>query len=154
MMTFYFELPHLAINDTKMQIPDKKYRTYTVCTFWGTWSVSALRYLGLDHFVRMRTKVCGIQVKLWKKSFSVLDSVVEALLIFPAQGIFFFLAMSTKDSEKLVLRVSLKSCFVPYERNLKTSILSTKSSCIRRLSNKDVYMWIMVCYRSIPEACS
>ena len=53
MMTFYLELPHLAINDTKMQIPDKKYRTYTVCPFWGTWSVSALRYLGLDHFGRI-----------------------------------------------------------------------------------------------------
>ena len=27
------------------------------------------RYLGLDHFVRYRTKNCEIEVKLWNKKF-------------------------------------------------------------------------------------
>ena len=57
------------IKATKMQMLIKRYRTYRVCVFWGTWSASVLRHLSLDHFGRLRTKICGIQMKLLSKRF-------------------------------------------------------------------------------------
>ena len=57
---FIFEVPHPVQEYTKTWILDKRYQTNTFCTFWGTWSASALRYLGLDHFGRYRTKICEI----------------------------------------------------------------------------------------------
>ena len=67
---YIFELLHPVQDYTKMLIPDKRYQTNIVCTFWDTWSTSALRYiLGLDHFGRFSTKICEIQVRLWKKKF-------------------------------------------------------------------------------------
>ena len=62
-----FEVPHPVQEYTKMRIPDKRYRTNMVCTFWGTWSASAWRYLGLDHFSRYCTEICTVRVRLWKK---------------------------------------------------------------------------------------
>ena len=44
---------------TKMQIPSKRYLTNTAHTFRGTCSASALRYLGVNHFCRYRTKIYG-----------------------------------------------------------------------------------------------
>ena len=62
-----FEVPHPVQEYTKMRIHDRKYRTNTFCTFWGTRSTSASRYLGLDHFGRYHTKICEIQVRPWNK---------------------------------------------------------------------------------------
>ena len=39
-----------------MRVPGKRYRTYTVFIFWGTWSVSALSHLGLGHFGRIHAE--------------------------------------------------------------------------------------------------
>ena len=61
----FFEVPHPVHEHTKIRIPDKRYQTNTVRTFWGTWSGSALRYLGFVHFGRYGTKISGIQVTLW-----------------------------------------------------------------------------------------
>lgn len=60
------EVPHPVHKYTKVRIPNKRYQINTVCTFLGTWSVWALRYLS---FVRYRTKICGMQVKLWNQTF-------------------------------------------------------------------------------------
>ena len=63
MMTCYLrnryisEVLHPLHEYTKMRIPNKKYQTNTVRTFRGTWSVSALSYLGVDHFGRYRMKI-------------------------------------------------------------------------------------------------
>ena len=35
---------------TKAETMARRYRTYTVHTFWGSLDASALRYLGVDHF--------------------------------------------------------------------------------------------------------
>ena len=40
-----FEVPHPVHEHTKMQIPDKTYRTNTARTFWGPKGASALRHL-------------------------------------------------------------------------------------------------------------
>ena len=63
------EVPHPVHEYTKMQILNRRHLTNPARTFWGTWSTSALRYLGLDHFGRPRTNTCRIQVKLWSKKF-------------------------------------------------------------------------------------
>ena len=63
------DVPHPGHKYSKMQIPGKRYRTYTVHTFCGTWSTSALRYLGVDHFDRIGTKIYGKQEKLQGKKF-------------------------------------------------------------------------------------
>ena len=75
----------------KMQIPNKRYRTNTACTFRGTGDASAARYFGLDHFSRYDTKICGIQVKLWSKKFSVVGYVGELRIrsqqrVFPSRS--------------------------------------------------------------------
>ena len=57
-----FEVTDPMQEYTEMWIPDKRYQTNTVHTLWGTWSASALSYLGLDHFGRNCTKiVVGIE---------------------------------------------------------------------------------------------
>ena len=61
---FFLRYRNLFIKATKMQIPDKRYCTYTVCMFWDAWRASALRYLGLEHLDGLRWKIWGIQVKL------------------------------------------------------------------------------------------
>ena len=33
---YIFEVPHLVVKDTKIQIPNKRYRTCTVCIFYST----------------------------------------------------------------------------------------------------------------------
>ena len=66
---YIFEVRHLLQEYTKMRIPNKRYRTNIVCTFWVTQHTSALRYLGLDHFDRFDTKICEIQVRLWNNKF-------------------------------------------------------------------------------------
>ena len=52
-----------------MRIPNKKYQTNKVYTFSGTWSASILRYLGVDHFGRSRSKICRKQERLQGKKF-------------------------------------------------------------------------------------
>ena len=52
-----FEVPHAVQEYTELRIPEKRYQTVTVCTFEVS-SASALRYLGLDHFGKYRTKIC------------------------------------------------------------------------------------------------
>ena len=56
---YIFEVPHSVHEYTKMQIPGKRYLSNTACTIRGTWSASALRYLGVDHFARYYTKIYG-----------------------------------------------------------------------------------------------
>ena len=58
-----FEVTHPVQEYTKNWILDKRYRTNTVRTFWGTQSTSALSYLGLDHFGRFCTKIYEIRLK-------------------------------------------------------------------------------------------
>ena len=64
MNNFFLRYRNLFIKATKMQIPDKRYHTYTVCIFWDAWRASALRYLSLEHLDGLHRKICGIQVKL------------------------------------------------------------------------------------------
>ena len=64
-----FEASHSVQEHTKVKIPNKKYQTNTVHTFWGAWSAWALRYLGLDNFGTYHTKISEIQVRLWNKKF-------------------------------------------------------------------------------------
>ena len=64
-----FEVLHPVQEHTKIWIANKRYQTNTIRTFESTWSASALRYLGLDHFGRYRTKICETQVKLWNKKY-------------------------------------------------------------------------------------
>ena len=59
-----FEVPHCVHEYTKMQIPKERYLTNMARTFWGTWSASALKYLGVDHFGRYRTKIYEKEEKL------------------------------------------------------------------------------------------
>ena len=54
---------------TKIQVPNKKYQTNTIYTFGGTWSASALRYFGADHFDRYHTKIYGKQEELLGNKF-------------------------------------------------------------------------------------
>ena len=54
---------------TKMRIPNKGYQANNVRTFLGTWRALALRYLGVDHVGRYRTKISGKQENLWGKRF-------------------------------------------------------------------------------------
>ena len=54
-----FEAPHPGYKYTKIRIPAKKNWTYTVHMLWSTRSTTALRYLGWDHFGRIRTKIYG-----------------------------------------------------------------------------------------------
>ena len=49
---------------TKMRIPNKGYQANKVRTFLGTWRALALRYLGVDHVGRYRTKISGKQENL------------------------------------------------------------------------------------------
>ena len=58
---YIFEVSYHMHEHTKMQIPKKKYQTKMVCTFWGTWSASALRYFSVDHFSSYHTKIYGKQ---------------------------------------------------------------------------------------------
>ena len=53
-----FEVPHSMQDYIKMQIPDRRYRTNTVLTFWDT----PLPQL-------WGKKICEIQVRLWNKKF-------------------------------------------------------------------------------------
>ena len=61
---YIFEVPHSVNEYTKMRIPGKMYLTKTARTFWASWSASAWRYLGVDHFSRYRTKIYGKEGKL------------------------------------------------------------------------------------------
>ena len=54
----------LCMSILKCVFGSKRYRTNTVRTLWGTWSASALHYLGVDHFGRSRTKIYRKQEKL------------------------------------------------------------------------------------------
>ena len=58
-----FEVPHPVHEYTKMRIPGKRCLTNTAGTFWDSWNGSALRYLGVDHFDRYRTKIYGKEEK-------------------------------------------------------------------------------------------
>ena len=60
----HFEALYPVHEYTKMRIPDKMYQTNTVRTIWGTWTASTLRYLGVNHIGKSRTKICGKQEKL------------------------------------------------------------------------------------------
>ena len=136
---------------TKMRIPDKRYRSNTVHTFWGTRSTSAFRYLGLDHFGRFSMKICEIilaSLKSWWGFVVVLNI-----------GYFPFLDGISLYGWKHSGRAVREACTVLQEViifswcsrgsslieiNLKKWILSTKSSCIKRW-RKMVFIWGLWC---------
>ena len=120
---------------TKMRIPNKRYQTNTVRTFWGTCSASVLRYLSLDHFGRYRTKIEKYNWGYRIRDFSVLDKLVRLCIcsqhrVFPLSCWYFPVVREAYT----VLRVEVKifswcSHGLPLiERNLKKWILSMKSS--------------------------
>ena len=128
---------------TKMRIPNKRYQTNTVRTFWGTCSASVLRYLSLDHFGRYRTKIEKYKWGYRIRDFSVLDKLVRLCIcsqhrVFPLSCWYFPVVREAYT----VLRVEVKifswcSHGLPLiERNLKKWILSMKSSYIGRCSRR------------------
>ena len=55
-----FEVLYPVHKYTKIRISKKRYQTYTVYT----WSIPALRYLGVDHFGILHKKIYGKQEML------------------------------------------------------------------------------------------
>ena len=60
-----FAVPHPVYEHTKMRISNKRYNTNTARIFWGP----SFEALSSDHFGRFGTKICEVQVKLWRGKF-------------------------------------------------------------------------------------
>ena len=80
-----------------MQIPDKRYQTNTVRTFWCTLTTSALSYLGLGRF---GTKIWEIKWDYWIRNLSVSEKLVRLCIysqhrVFPLLWWYFPVRMKT-----------------------------------------------------------
>ena len=83
--------------NTKMQIPGKRYQTNTVRTFWCTLTTSALSYLGLGRF---GTKIWEIKWDYWITNLSVSEKLVRLCIysqhrVFPLLWWYFPVRMKT-----------------------------------------------------------
>ena len=116
----------------KMRITNRRYQTKTVRTFWGTWSTSALRYLGVGN-ARKSTenkrsyKVRNLSVPDWWDFAYVLST-----------GYFPFLVGHGKDSELRKIYRGWKDTDRPLskedemiQRDLYYEQFPTRSSCIK-----------------------
>ena len=77
-----FEVPHPVHEYTITRIPNKRYQTNTVRTFWGTRRTAALSYLGVDHFSRYCTKYTESK-RTWKSKmlFQTAEHEIQNILI-------------------------------------------------------------------------
>ena len=66
----------LSSRHTKMRLPNKRYQTNAVRTFWGTSNASDLRYLGLDHFGTTQ-KLAKYKRDYGIRNFRVLDKLMR-----------------------------------------------------------------------------
>ena len=147
-----------------MRILNKRYRTNKVRTFWSSGSNSALRYLGLDHFGSLVRTFAKYKWDYWIRNFSMLDKLARlcicsqqristSLMVFPRtdENILVVREARTVLREEVIIFSWSSRGLSLIERNLKKWILSTKSSCIKRLT-KMVFLWGLWCAtEDIPD---
>ena len=76
-LIIFYAVLHPEQEYTKMRIPDKRYRTNTVRTFWDTRSTSALWYLDQSISVGSVRKFVKYKWDYGIKSFGVLDKLAR-----------------------------------------------------------------------------
>ena len=140
----FFRYRTLCTNILKCKFPTKGIELTRLEFFEGP-RVLSFEALGLDHFGRFGTKICGKQVRLWSKKFccgwlrwwnfaiNIVLSVGRSLFLFVHGQAWKILDLNdirtTISSENIQL---LQSYIATYRKKLEEVVLLKKSSCTRR----------------------
>ena len=145
---------------TEMRIPEKRYRTNTVRTFWDTPSTSALRPLVSTISLGSVRKCEKYKWDYGIRNFSLLDKLVRFCIcsqhrVFPLPWWYFPIQVEIfRQSGKFVLYYYEKkwkylagAVMVCLTKKLEEVHFVDEEFLHKKVNRNGVYMRIMVCYR-------